>query len=143
LSTTFLLGSADATKKRKKPRPRLNAFGCVDVGQPCRGNDALCCSGLCGGKKPKHGQKDKRRCIAHNGGACHAEQDSCSPRLFPCGVNGNCVRTTGQASFCGKGGVCEVCTKDEDCVALAYGPGAACIICANCDAGTSCFEAAA
>jgi hypothetical protein len=39
-------------KKRSKQKPALppppfNAFGCLDVGQPCQGDSTLCCSGVC------------------------------------------------------------------------------------------------
>jgi hypothetical protein len=58
--------------------------------------------------------------------------------------------TTGQASFCGNqdGGVCQPCTKDQDCVARGFGQGAACVVCAGCGGpgnpgATGCSPAAA
>ena len=119
-------------KKRKKPLS-LNQFGCVKVGAKCRGKDDVCCSGICEGKKPKKGEKDKSKCVAHNTGGCSFGQDSCFVPI-PCGVasGSTCFRTTGDGSICGVGaaGTCADCKKDQDCVAAGYGPGAACVICA-------------
>jgi hypothetical protein len=122
-------------KKKKKPQLPLNAFGCLDVGQPCRGNSANCCSGICQGGKPKKGKKDTSTCVAHNAGICYPDSDSCSlgvaikchPSTFCL-----CVLTTGNAAFCGDftgGGdkLCRVCSKDTDCQA-EFGPGAACVV---------------
>ena len=39
-------------KKGKTKKPKPNAFGCLNVGQKCRGKDSKCCSGICQGKKP-------------------------------------------------------------------------------------------
>jgi hypothetical protein len=143
--------SADARKKHKKhdkkkqPIPALNTYGCLDVGQACRGNHALCCSGICQGKKPKKGKPDRRTCAAHDAGSCTAGQDSCVQGLIPCGTTGLCVQTTGKGDFCGTIGICAVCQKDEDCVATK-GPGAACVVCvaacANSTGGTACYAAA-
>jgi hypothetical protein len=137
-------GPATAKKKRKKNKIKRNAFGCVDVGQSCRGNDALCCSGICQGKKPKKGKKDKSRCVAHNALDCQAGADSCAGQAVPCGTAGACTITTGAASFCSAtgDGACVTCQKDADCEA-SRGPGAACIVCpGNCpDTTTACFAA--
>jgi hypothetical protein len=47
-------GDASARKKQKhKKKPKLNEFGCVNIGGKCRGKNGLCCSGICQGKKPK------------------------------------------------------------------------------------------
>lgn len=141
-----LPGAAQARKKKRK-KPTLNAFGCADVGQPCRGNDDVCCSGICGGKKPKKGKRDKRTCVAHNTGACEAGQDRCSQATpVVCGPGAACVRTTGNASFCGviATGACTVCTSDRDCQTL-FGSEAACIVCATCPetGGAACLPAGA
>lgn len=131
-------------KKKKTPTP--NAYGCLNAGQPCRGNDALCCSGLCRGKKPKKGKKDKRKCAAHNTGDCTAAHDSCAVNQnVPCLSNGVCTRTTGEANFCAHYGIgkCTDCATDADCWLM--GPGAACIVCpVSCpQTTTACFAAAA
>ena len=126
-------------------------FDCVAVGQTCNGNDSRCCSGRCEGKKEKkrkRGKKGKRdrndrrdrsRCVAHDESGCTSGQDTCSNGLaVACGFRGRggCFQTTGNASFCGQieGGSpprfrCETCTKDQDCEALGYGRGAACVVC--------------
>ncbi len=47
-------GDASARKKQKhKKKPKLNEFGCVNIGGKCRGKNGLCCSGICQGKKRK------------------------------------------------------------------------------------------
>lgn len=143
--------TADARKKHKNKSkrngtvPQPNAYGCLSAGQPCLGQDELCCSGLCAGKKPKKGKPDKRTCAARNTGGCTAAQDSCALNLnVPCLSNGVCTRTTGEADFCARLGVgkCMTCAKDADCYLL--GPGAACIVCdLICPGATACFAAAA
>jgi hypothetical protein len=121
----FGLGSTTANKKK----PKLNEFGCVNVGKACRGKDALCCSGICQGKKPKKGKQDKSKCLAHNTGGCQAGEDWCVGVNVSCGTpNGLCFQTTGRASFCGAASLSCGCTKDEECEAVK-GPGAACIVC--------------
>lgn len=52
------------------PPLAINQFGSVEVGQPCRGDGALCCSGICQGAAPAEGQTDTSRCIAHNASIC-------------------------------------------------------------------------
>lgn len=139
--------SAPASAKKKKRKKKLvrNEFGCVDVGNACRGNDANCCSGICDGATPKKGKKDQSRCVAHNTGECLADQDSCVGKRKPCGPlgAGDCLRTTGKASFCGRtegSGECTDCKTDADCIA-EFGPGSACVVCGFCDenGGTTCF----
>ena len=135
------LGSVAAAKERKKDRKRQpvlqrNSFGCVDVGKPCKGNDDNCCSGVCAGKKPKKGKKDTSRCVAHDENSCLAGQNAvecggaasvaCTTSF---GADGTCVITTGKAPYCGTGGVCLLCTKDEDCLEVCQ-QGAACVPCA-------------
>ena len=121
-------------KKRKKqqplPPPILNAFGCVDVGQACRGNSGLCCSGICEGAAPAPGQRDASVCVPHNVGICQAGQDDCLGVQIACGPQAFCTRTTGNASFCAGIGRCRVCARDTDCEA-EFGPGAACIVCTS------------
>lgn len=132
-------------KKKQKP-PALNEYGCLNIGQGCRGKNALCCSGICAGKKPKKGKRDKRKCVAHNTGGCVPAQDSCAlEQNVPCGTFGACTVTTGRATFCAGLGIgeCTICKKDSDC--LLAGPGAACIVCpSSCPATiTACFAPAA
>jgi hypothetical protein len=139
------LGRDDAAaKKMRKRRLKRNSYGCVNVGNACHGKDANCCSGICEGKKPKQGKQDKSRCVNHNTADCSFGQDAC---LVPidCGPQSTCYRTTGEGSICGVGalGQCRPCTKDADCT-TEFGPGAACIICANdCPEGqeTACMPA--
>jgi hypothetical protein len=129
-------GDASARKKQKhKKKPKLNEFGCVNVGGKCRGKNGLCCSGICQGKKPKKGKKDKSKCVAHNTGGCQPGEDACNAVDVPCnggsGFPGLCLRTTGQAGFCGGSTDCRDCRKDSDCEATD-GPGAACVVCPGC-----------
>jgi hypothetical protein len=137
--------TVDARNKKKKSKLKRNAYGCVNVGQPCRGNDAHCCSGICEGNKPKHGKRDSSSCAAHNVGSCQAGKDSCDVGNS-CGVGASCYQTTGNASFCGSlaGIACQSCTEDADCVALGHGAAAACIVCALCavSGNTACVPAA-
>jgi hypothetical protein len=122
----------DAGKgKKKKSKLKRNTFGCVDVGKPCRGNNANCCSGICNGKKPKKGKKDRSRCVAHHTGVCQPGLDACKGVDATCGTGGICLETIGKASFCGDPDTdaCVACTRDADCEAL-LGAGAACVYCA-------------
>jgi hypothetical protein len=133
--------SAEAKKKRKK-KLKKNEFGCVNVGGKCKGNSANCCSGICEGKKPKKGKKDKSRCVGHNESNCQVEDDACTGLPVGCtttaGVGGLCVLTTGNAPYCLADEVCSPCTKDTDCVGVC-GAGAACVVCDSCpDAATFC-----
>jgi hypothetical protein len=131
-------GEARKKRKRKDRKPKLkrNAFGCVDVGGKCQGNDANCCSGICQGKKPKKGRKDTSICVAHdNAGICFADSDTCSAGgNISCSVESVCfcVLTTGSAGFCGDftagaPELCRDCTTDTDCQE-EFGPGAACVL---------------
>jgi hypothetical protein len=150
--TFGLLGIASAVAKKgkgkKKPKPKLplNTFGCVNVGQKCAGKSTNCCSGICQGKKPKKGKRDKSTCIAHNTGGCTPERSLCvtdSP-ASQCSPEGVCLTTTGNAGFCADADIgftnCQPCRKDTDCEALGFGAGAACAIfdgpfCASPDEG--------
>jgi hypothetical protein len=116
-------------KHKKHKKPKKNAFGCLDVGQACNGKDDQCCSGICDGKKPKHGEKDKSRCVAHDTGICQPGIDVCQGIQLEC-ANGFCFQTTGKAPFCAGGtGACTDCQKDTDCQAQGFGPGSACVFC--------------
>jgi hypothetical protein len=139
------LPSVAKARKKTRKKPSVNAFGCLNVGQACGGNDGTCCSGICEGNKPKKGKKDKSRCVAHHTSSCQATDDFCEGTLTDCGTNGVCARTIGRASICanvnGPGG-CTSCSVDRDCEA-AYGPGAACVACeAKCPVGqhTACVQ---
>jgi hypothetical protein len=143
-------GVTEARKRKKRSeKPKPNAFGCLNVGQRCSGSNEKCCSGICQGKKPKKGKKDKSKCVAHNTGGCSPEQDFCTtdPNT-PCGVDGVCGRTTGNAGYCIDQTVelpCAACKRDTDCE-LGFGPGAACLICEIAcpeTGGTVCAPAAA
>jgi hypothetical protein len=137
--------------KKRKRRPNFNAFGCLNVGQACRGNDALCCSGICSGKrrrKGKRGRKGKRdrsRCVAHGERGCLAGQQltGCGGMTVSCttvtGLQGSCRTTTGNAGYCAGDGQCRPCTKDADCRPFC-GPEAACTVCTSvlCPGGTIC-----
>lgn len=146
---TFGALSAGAKRGKKKPKKKLalNAFGCVDVGQPCRGNSTNCCSGICQGKKPKKGKKDRSTCVAHDASTCLPGQQivDCGAADVACttsaGEPGACTTTTGNAPYCAESGTCFPCTRDADCQAVC-GPQAACAPCAAvCAAkgGTACF----
>jgi hypothetical protein len=132
-------------KRKKKPQPQsqpqpeplpplvFNEYGCIEVGQPCRGDSSLCCSGVSEGSAPTEGQPDQSHCVAHNAGFCSAEMDSCTVGgNVPCRPNCFCMRTTGNAGFCGRSSSvgaadCRVCAKDTECQA-EFGPGAACVV---------------
>lgn len=159
LGIARVLDDAEAKKKRGKKRkrkpkkPKPNVYGCLNVGQRCRGDSSRCCSGICQGKKPKKGKKDRSRCVGHDASICRVDYDLCStggahvcsPTLCAC------LLTTGKAPFCGDPqsapiDVCVDCTHDTDCEA-DFGPGAACVvfggICSeNCpNTGTACMPA--
>ena len=133
-------------KKNKNNKPENNAFGCLDVGQACNGNDDNCCSGTCDGNKPKKGKKDKSRCEAHNVNSCDDAFDTCEGVPATCGLAGACFKTTGNAPFCAGGnGECRPCNRDIDCLIQGFGVGAACVVCnsecALISGGTVCFAA--
>jgi hypothetical protein len=133
-------GAVEAKKKRPKKLKR-NSYGCVDVGLACHGNSGNCCSGICEGKKPKKGKKDRSRCVAHDSGNCPLEQNACAAPGTSCGPLGVCSQTTGKACFCAQNnGMCAVCQRDSDCVALGWGPNSACLVGDGCPqtGGTGC-----
>ena len=120
-----------AKKKRKKQKAKPNAFGCLDVGATCKTSEQ-CCSGICAGKK------GKRRCRAHDTGACGVGQSIgfCGGENAGCAIGdgnptGVCGTTTGNAGFCVGGGDCFPCTEDVECKPFC-GPGAACVRCERC-----------
>jgi hypothetical protein len=128
-------------KRKKKPGPTstqppitVNVFGCVDVGQACRGDSTVCCSGQCAGGPPSSGQPDASRCVAHDASSCLAGQDSCQTGAIACTTSANlpgfCQMTTGKASYCAANSICFPCSKDADCQQNC-GPLAACIVCAG------------
>lgn len=134
--------SAEAKKKRKKKKrkpkkPQPNAFGCLNVSQPCNGDSTKCCSGICEGTKPRKGKPDKSRCMAHDTSICTAETEICSTGMNKlCDANNGqcgCVLTTGDAGFCGDfsensgSDLCRKCSQDTDCQE-EFGPGAACVV---------------
>ncbi|MFT4038224.1 MAG: hypothetical protein QM692_08610 [Thermomicrobiales bacterium] len=129
-------------KRKNKRRIVVNSFGCVDVGQKCFGRNDLCCSGIC------DGDPETSVCLAHNVLTCQPSADTCSENV-PCGANGVCFGTTGNAPFCGRDGTCfcKACAADIDCVAT-HGAGAACVQClSDCNgvggsSGTACVPAA-
>jgi hypothetical protein len=126
------LGIGDAAakrkgKKKKKKKAKPNAYGCLDVGDPCKSAEG-CCSGICTGKK------GKRTCRAHGGGTCRQELTGlCSdpPTLATCNDSETCycLRTTANSNFCAQLGqaLCTDCQKDADCEALGLPPGSACL----------------
>jgi hypothetical protein len=135
---------ATARKKRKQ-KPKFNAFGCVNVGDFCQTADQ-CCSGICQGKK------GKRRCKAHDTGGCSAgltpaaacggtEDVACTTSH---GQPGKCATTTGNAGYC----VAELhgysnfsCKTDRDCYVESggfLGPDVACVLCPDGEGGTLC-----
>jgi hypothetical protein len=124
-----------AKKKQPNTQPAFNAFGCLDIGQPCRGDSSLCCSGICQGAAPSPGAADTSSCVAHHTGVCKKGATTCEAgTLVECvaGEASICVRTTGNAAFCGSVVLdiqkyCRVCAKDTDCE-VEYGPGAACVV---------------
>lgn len=119
------------SKQKSPPAPLpFNAFGCLDVGQPCQGDGTLCCSGIC--------DPGTSTCVAHNDGTCVAETGGCSVGTpVPCHPTNpqcGCHRTTGNAAFCGDftgvdnpTNLCRFCKRDADCQE-EFGPGAACIV---------------
>jgi hypothetical protein len=118
-------------KKRKKARP--NAFGCLEVGDPCK-TEEQCCSGICEGKK------SKRKCRAHDAGSCltGAQIDVCGGPAVACtssfGQPGQCATTTGNAAYCLAAIYCHACTTDVECQEAnggLLGPNAACFHCAG------------
>jgi hypothetical protein len=151
LGGTRLPDLAEAKKKRKRKKKgkkaKPNAFGCLNVGDPCK-SEEQCCSGICEGKK------GKKRCQAHDAGICTVGLNICTGAVARCNADNpscGCVLTTGNAGFCGDftdgaNNLCRDCSEDTDCQE-EFGPGAACValggICAAIcpDTGTACVPA--
>jgi hypothetical protein len=147
----------DARKGKKRPKKQKNnAFGCLNVGQPCRGKDDKCCSGICQGRKPRKGKKDTSKCAAHGAGTCDQEAlgicTGAVPALATCNNRSNCAcfQTTGASRYCaelfGPGlSQCAACLRDADCVAMGLPSGSACApvsqgFCAGtCPGGMACL----
>jgi hypothetical protein len=127
----LVTGLAKSKKSRKKNRPKPNAYGCLNVGQRCNGKNSKCCSGICRGKKPQKGKRDKRRCVAHDTGGCVVSERQCGAKVPTCttSVNhvGGCLTTTGNGPYCADFITGHLCSKDADCRAVC-GPLAACFI---------------
>ena len=132
-------------QKARKKQLQRNAFGCVDVGKACQGNNANCCSGICNGEKPKKGKRDTSRCAGHDASTCPSGLNPtfCGGTDVNCVTSalapGACATTTGNAAFCFSSVRCLACKKDSDCTANC-GAQAACVICADCasSGGTAC-----
>lgn len=134
------LSGAGAKKKQQKgKKPKPNTYGCLNVGQSCRGRDDLCCSGICEGQQPKKGKRDKSRCVSHNAGSCTPERSLCvtggiASVCTPGVTTAVCLTTTGNAGFCAttqglsKEVNCQVCGSDADCADMGFPPGSACVI---------------
>lgn len=111
-------------KKRKPKKPKPNAYGCLEVADPCQ-NEEQCCSGICDGKK------GKRKCRAHDTETCDQKRpgycEAGNPYLALChGGLANCFRTTAGSNVCSRNLLCADCQRDADCEALGYPPGTAC-----------------
>ena len=136
LGSLVTAGALPTGAKKGKKKPKLNAFGCLDVGKACGGKSGKCCSGICQGKKPKKGKKDKSKCVAHNTGGCTPERSTCvtGNQSSLCGPQSVCLATTGNAGFCAAGmsfsqeANCRPCSKDQDCEAAGFGQGSACVL---------------
>jgi hypothetical protein len=142
LAAVVSLISSDAARAGNgKNKPKKNKFGCVDVGDKCRGKDSLCCSGICKGKKPKRGKPDKSRCVGHHASTCQKGQDSCAGADIACtnsrSETARCVITTGKASYCAGDVFCQPCARDADCPEEQFESGAACIVCDECLTGNT------
>lgn len=125
---------AKRKKRKRKKKPKMaspNAFGCLNVGDPCQAADQ-CCSGIC------DGTKGKRTCLAHDTGTC--KQDG---QLVPCNnrTNCGCFTTTGGSDVCAElfpPSACAACRRDADCEALGFPQGSACIS-FDCESGFACM----
>jgi hypothetical protein len=155
LGLAVVPGLAEAKPKRRKqpkrPKPaKPNAYGCLEVNDPCR-KATQCCSGICTGKP------GKKRCRAHGAGSCPQNTPGACTAPFvdvpalKCEAGCFCYGTTAGSNFCSSGVYndqrnCTTCKRDADCVALGFPPGSACApipkigICAGfCDSGRACL----
>jgi hypothetical protein len=118
------------------PPLEFNEYGCIEVAQACRGDSALCCSGICEGAAPVAGQPDTSRCVAHDTGTCQQGGPgvctSDAPQNITCNNNAKCrcISTTAGSNVCGAlrplPEMCATCQRDSDCVALGFPAGSAC-----------------
>lgn len=136
---TIDAGKRNRHNKRKGQKLERNRFGCVNVGGGCRGRDNVCCSGICEGKKPKRGEPDRSRCVAHHQGPCSPAHHACAddePTACHPDLPYFCYRTTGNAGCCGwnPAPACFSCRTDADCHQV-FGDGAACAVCPSCPDG--------
>jgi hypothetical protein len=141
------LGRTGGASTKTSPQVKRNEFGCVNVGNKCRGRDRACCSDRCKGKRPEPGERDRSRCVAHDASTCEAGQSlqDCGGTTadVPCttstGVKGSCITTTGNAAYCLREAYCHECRRDADCQPFC-GAAAACVKCALCQqqGGTAC-----
>ena len=141
----FPIVVAAKRKRRKKKKARPNAFGCLEVGDPCQNADQ-CCSGICEGKK------GTRRCRARGVGTCDQQALGwCRADTLKCNNSQDCacIRTTAGSNFCVQLNVpdeeiCADCQRDADCEVLGFPAGSACApfsvgICAGaCESGMAC-----
>jgi hypothetical protein len=125
-----------ATPPFELPPLVFNEYGCIEVGQPCRGDSALCCSGICEGAAPAAGQPDESRCVAHDMGTCQQGGPgvctSDAPQNLTCNNNARCrcISTTAGSNVCAAlrplPEMCATCQRDADCIALGFPAGSAC-----------------
>jgi len=126
--------SPPITTPQDVPPLVFNKYGCVNVGQPCRGDSTNCCSGICQGAAPATGQPDTSRCIAHDTGTCQQEATglclSDAPPNLSCNNNAGCrcFTSTAGSNVCGTFNkrACAACQRDADCTALGFPAGSAC-----------------
>lgn len=138
----------DARKNRKRKRQKKhaaqvapNAFGCLNVGDPCTNANA-CCSGICRGTCRAHHASDCEPGIEPEG--CGGTEVTCSTGSSYTGI---CATSTGNAGYCLITADCFACKTDTDCQRANdgfFGPTAACIRCSGCaqTEGTACALAA-
>jgi len=137
-------------KRKQNSRLGFNQYGCVEVGQPCKGDSALCCSGICQGAAPKKGKPDTSLCVAHGTGTCDQAQpglcEAANPGQTVCNNSPTCtcLRTTAGSQFCGENSFpvsgCAACQRDKDCEALGFAPGSACAPFANGNCAGNCVS---
>jgi hypothetical protein len=131
-------------KKKKDKKAKPNAFGCLEVGDPCKNADQ-CCSGICEGKK----------CRSHDTGTCNQKgPEICSidpPIALTCNNDAacRCFGTTAGSIVCAQYANqelnCADCQRDADCAALGFPSGSVCApftvgACAGqCQSGMACL----
>jgi hypothetical protein len=110
------------------PLPPPNQAVCLDDGQPCQGDSARCCSGVC--------DLFTSTCVPRHSSICTPDTDTCQMTddvlCHPTNPKCSCVVTIANAGFCGffntpANQSCRVCAKDADCQA-EFGPDAACVV---------------